>query len=289
MSLENFQKSAIPLSELYFLRPYGILDPEGYEKYFSLHCYKPGTTEAPLLDHYFVSRWDVPKGHTYTASDIITSPTAHMTIFPDKAVLSILLGKRSITGKGKGLMAGIKFHPGIIHAYNKGLTPQLINNPMPASSIFSEIDSNFVEAIKTMTDEEIIANLEKIIRAHSITPGKQITMLTTILREMRAHKHIITVADVARHCHIPERTLQHLFKTYLGLFPKWFLTRNRLLGVLQEAHNSRTKPQWTKIAANLGYSTQAHFTTEFKRTIGVTPSEYLKAFHDIRQVTSFDT
>jgi len=277
MSLENFQKSAIPLKQLYFLRPYGVLDPEGYEKYFTLRCYQPGGAEAGLLDHYFVSRWNIPDGHTYTASDIITSPTAHLTIFPDEATLSILLGKRHVTGKGEGVMAGIKFRPGIIHLYDKHLTAKLINNSVSAGTIFPEIDSPFIKEMQGMTDAEIIANLENIVRAHPITPDRKIALLHTILREMRAHKHIVTVTDVARHCQIPERTLQHLFRTYLELPPKWFLTRDRFLGALQEAHYSKEKPRWTDIAADLGYSTQAHFTTEFKRTIGVAPSEYVKS------------
>lgn len=273
---ENFQKSAIPLQELYFLRPYGILDPERYEKFFTLHLYKPGRQESNFIDHYFVSRWDIPDGQTYTASDIITGPAAHLTISPPQATLSMALGKRTIQAKGKGVMTGVKFHPGALHAYNKNIIPQIVNSSVPASFVFPEINQLFIQSIQEKSDKEIVTALEGLLRSHPAKLDPRIASINKILREIRAHKHLTTVSEVAKHCKIPERTLQHLFNTYLGLPPKWFIMRDRLLNALQAVHYAKAKPQWTAIAADLGYSSQAHFTTDFKNTIGELPSEYLK-------------
>jgi AraC-like DNA-binding protein len=222
-----------------------------------------------------VSRWNVPDNKTYIASDIITSPTAHLLIYSNTATLSITLGRRTLEAKGEGVMTGIKFRPGGLCAYNKDIIPRLVNSSIPASKVFEQINSQFIKKIDTLSDEDIVRELEYVVRSQRVVPDKHIELINTILREMRAHNHLVTINDVAMHCDIPERTLQYLFKTYLGLPPKWFLMRDRLLKALQEAHRSN-RNSWTDIAADLGYSSQSHFISDFKRIIGMSPSEYIK-------------
>lgn len=173
-------------------------------------------------------------------------------------------------------MAGVKFHPGALHAYDKDIIPKIINSSVPARAIFPEIDQLFNQGIQRKSEEEIVKCLEALLRTHPAKPDPRVASINKILREIRAHKHLVTVADVAKHSEISERTLQHIFNTYLGLPPKWFIMRDRLLSALQAVHYTKVKPRWTTIAADLGYSSQAHFTTDFKNTIGELPSEYLK-------------
>jgi len=56
---------------------------------------------------------------------------------------------------------------------------------------------------------------------------------------------------------------------------KWVIMRARMLEALQEAYE-QTSPDWVRIAADLGYSSQAHFITDFKRATGKTPATFKK-------------
>ncbi|MGI8987080.1 MAG: helix-turn-helix domain-containing protein [Nocardioidaceae bacterium] len=71
----------------------------------------------------------------------------------------------------------------------------------------------------------------------------------------------------------PPRTLQRLTARRIGLSPKWLIKRRRLheaAGALR----STVRPALARIAADLGYSDQAHFTRDFRRVTGLTPGEY---------------
>jgi AraC-like DNA-binding protein len=72
-----------------------------------------------------------------------------------------------------------------------------------------------------------------------------------------------------------ERWLQQLFRDYLGIGLKWLLQRHRLL-VAAEQIRENEPPNWAEIAYDLGYSSQSHFITDFKKVLGVTPLDYRK-------------
>ena len=49
--------------------------------------------------------------------------------------------------------------------------------------------------------------------------------------------------------------------------------RARMLDALEAAYK-QDKTDWAAIAADLGYSSQAHFITDFKRATGQTPATF---------------
>ena len=69
-----------------------------------------------------------------------------------------------------------------------------------------------------------------------------------------------------------QRTLQHLFKTHVGVGLKWIIRRYRLMEAAELAE-SGTVQNWTAIALELGYADHAHFTRAFKQALGASPSE----------------
>ena len=75
-----------------------------------------------------------------------------------------------------------------------------------------------------------------------------------------------------------ERSLQHVFQTYAGVGVKWIITRRRLLEAIDRV---RSQPHltWAEVAAELGYSSQSHFSRDFKDVTGASPSVYLKRLH----------
>lgn len=84
-----------------------------------------------------------------------------------------------------------------------------------------------------------------------------------------------SIQEVSSYFKIPERTLQHLFQREVGVSLKWVIMRARMIEALQEAYE-QPAVDWVRIANDLGYSSQAHFITDFKRATGQTPATFKK-------------
>jgi AraC-like DNA-binding protein len=81
------------------------------------------------------------------------------------------------------------------------------------------------------------------------------------------------VAEVAARHHVSERTLQRLFAAYVGIGPKWVLQRYRLHEAVEQLQ-ARREIDWARLALELGYYDQAHFTRDFRSLVGRTPAQY---------------
>ena len=68
--------------------------------------------------------------------------------------------------------------------------------------------------------------------------------------------------------------MQRLFSDYVGVSPKWVIRRSRLHDAAAQLAAAETV-NLTRLAHELGYSDQAHFTREFGRTFGESPKAYL--------------
>ena len=79
----------------------------------------------------------------------------------------------------------------------------------------------------------------------------------------------------ARHAMSP-RTLQRLFRRYVGVSPKWVLQRYRLHEAAERIAEGRDG-DWAATALELGYFDQAHFIRDFKALVGASPAQYAGA------------
>ncbi|WP_307849519.1 helix-turn-helix domain-containing protein [Qaidamihabitans albus] len=69
------------------------------------------------------------------------------------------------------------------------------------------------------------------------------------------------------------RTLQRLFPDCVGVRPKWAI---RVYRLNDAAKRISTDPglDYARLAAELGYSDQAHFTRDFAAVTGIPPAAY---------------
>ena len=83
----------------------------------------------------------------------------------------------------------------------------------------------------------------------------------------------VRVDDLADHLALSVRTTQRLADRYIGLTPLAIIRRYRLQ---EAAERLRSDPAVTiaDVAADLAYTDHAHFSADFKRTLGFAPSEY---------------
>ena len=81
------------------------------------------------------------------------------------------------------------------------------------------------------------------------------------------------VGQLATDLETPVRRLQRLFADYVGVSPKWVIRRARLHDAALRAEQGGPV-DWAELAADLGYSDQAHLTRDFTTIIGEPPARY---------------
>ncbi len=82
--------------------------------------------------------------------------------------------------------------------------------------------------------------------------------------------------SVAAELNISERQLYNAFKKLYGITPKRFLQNLRLNAVKQELlDGERGKLRISDVAYTCGFNHMSHFTSEYKKLFGCTPSSTL--------------
>ena len=91
----------------------------------------------------------------------------------------------------------------------------------------------------------------------------------------RALAHPLKVADLARFCEVPERTLQRHFAAFLGHSPLVHFRRLRLAAVREALLAPSDGASITEIATSVGFTHLGRFAAEYRRHFGETPSATL--------------
>lgn len=89
-----------------------------------------------------------------------------------------------------------------------------------------------------------------------------------------AAPHAARMHDVARATGLSPRRFSSVFREQVGLGPKRYARALRFFNVVRDVHASR-QVEWAAVAADCGFSDQAHLVHEFRAFSGMTPGEYL--------------
>ena len=108
---------------------------------------------------------------------------------------------------------------------------------------------------------------------HAPEPGPDYLRLRELIDRMRDDPSLVRVEQLPELVGWSPRTMQRHFRQTVGVSAKWVLARYRL----QEAAVELEREPGTNLAAlsvRLGWHDQAHFTNDFRRTLGTTPARY---------------
>ena len=100
-----------------------------------------------------------------------------------------------------------------------------------------------------------------------------------MVERIAAEPDITQVADLARKLCVGARQLERLFTHYVGVSPKWVIRLYRLHEAAERLTRLPCEPgtqagTLAQLAADLGYSDQAHFTRDFRSAAGRPPAKY---------------
>ncbi|HET6747117.1 MAG TPA: AraC family transcriptional regulator [Candidatus Saccharimonadales bacterium] len=249
----------------------GILNSQNFEKEVDLRCYEPSPEMAEFVDVYFIARWDRQGKLPYIAADILTQPVVNLFFTAGGAFVQWpAMGVRRFKVGDSGVYAGVKFKPGAFYSFCAELQ---VDTKTPADTFFPGATSQFSSELLRLADGDILEGMERLLLDMRPQLHSKQEVVAKVMRDI-AENSAHSVGSLAEKYKISERTLQQIAKQYVGIGIKQVMMRTRLLTAVE--YGLEKKPNWTTIAAELNYSTQSHFTNDFKRYIGVSPSQYTK-------------
>ncbi len=272
---EIFQKTAKP-ERIAELRRAGMLSAASFDDYSSLRAFLPDEGLQPLISHYWIVRWNIPQDITYRPTEVLASPMINIFFMSDEAFLYGLTTQSfEYEARGNGVMAGATFQPGGFFPYWGQPLASLPAHKSDLKLVFPDASAAFSRRILDKDDESIAMEIEALISQRRVTISPNIATISEIVRAVSLETRLKSVREVSEHFGIPARTLQHLFQHEVGVSLKWVVMRARLLEAIDEAYR-QPKPDWVRIAVDLGYSSQAHFIADFRRATGRSPAAFHK-------------
>lgn len=253
----------------------GKLDPAGFERNINFQTYVPPASLTPYINHFWTIRWNITSGQPYISEQVMHRPYIDVYLSSqDSGIQCSFRDKRDYEAADTGRIIGARFKPGAFHAFWRRSLAGLHNETIALQQAFAEADQTFIENTLSLQDDAAVGALAELLQAQNPQYDPNVEIINRIITAIETDQ-LQTVGDVARWAGKSERWLQQLFQNYIGIGIKWQLQRNKLLEAARFIREC-DHPDWADIAYDLGYSSQQHFITDFKRVLGETPLQYKK-------------
>lgn len=250
--------------------PRGILHPQ--TNTFSLTTHSPCQALTHLIERYWRVQWSMENAQTHQQATA-PHPCVNLSIEGPQAMLVGIFDQRfERTLSGQGDVFGVKFKPGAFYLFHPVNASSLVGKIEPAEHVFADINL-LVEQVnhhKQLQDKAIACDVYFSNRVHPTQP--EYALVQRALETIITSPTMCTVTQLAQHLHITPRSLQRLFKKWVGVSPKWVICRYRVQGAIDAITD--TPPNWTELAIQMGYYDQSHFINDFKSMVGMTPQQY---------------
>ena len=264
----------------------GILRPHVAAQKFRLTHHAPAADLRDLVQRYWIIHWDLPPGarhvqetlpspHVNLVVGSSTGPSTGIATMREQADLFGVFTQRYINRLGgRGRVFGIKFQPGGFHPFARFPMTTLTNRTLPLAEVFGADGNRFPAAILASTDEQAqVAAANHFLCNRLPTPDETVALVNQTVALITAERALTRVEQVAERMHVSPRTLQRLFRDYVGVGPKWVIKQFRLHEAAARLDGG-DNVDLAQLALNLGYFDQAHFIKDFTAVVGVSPTEY---------------
>jgi len=257
-------------------KPRGILNFKAGQKKFQLSRHLPAQDLSFFVEHYWIVSWDL-RGQEPYVQETLPHPCVHLVFEKDQSrVYGVETGKFARLLENKGRVFGIKFKPGGFYPFVNAPISRFTNACVSCWDVFGVESKALEEALLSREDEaEMIELAEKFLRERLPEQDKNVRVINEIVDCIIADREITKVDDVVGRFNLNKRTVQRLFRQYVGVSPKWVIKRYRLHEVAERLAEGEVV-DWPGMVVELGYSDQAHFIKDFKTIVGRTPAEYAK-------------
>ncbi|WP_328341016.1 AraC family transcriptional regulator [Micromonospora sp. NBC_00421] len=271
----------------------GILDPARLRRELRFRRHLPTPALRPWVEHYWLVDWALTAPFV---QQVVPHPAVNVVFRrdaggPETAELAGV-GRTlfTVTLTGTGTVSGIQFRPGGFRPFWRRPVAELTDRHVPlatgpaatpaaaAGSTVAPTPAAGPAVAPTRcegTDDERRHALDAFLLAWAPQPDPGAAEAIALAETIRTDRSVLRVDDLARRHDLPVRRLQRLFLDHVGVGPKWVIRRYRLLEAIEQAATGL--PDWAALAADLGYSDQAHLARDFAAVTGRTPTGYARS------------
>jgi len=250
----------------------GTLYPERLPELYRL---APARAAEPLVRWFWITRWSLPEGEV-SRQDVISFPALNLVVENGLVGLAGPTTRADHTDlTGSGWAIGALLRPAAVPVLTAD--PGALRDrydPFEAPDLYAGIEA----AMATDNADGRTAAAQRFsswLVARAGEPGRE-ALLANRLADLAEDAGVRRVGDIAEQLAVSERTLQRLARTYIGLSPAALIRRRRLQEAAERIRDD-PDPDLAALAAELGYTDQAHLTNEFGRVLGFTPAGYRRA------------
>jgi AraC-like DNA-binding protein len=244
-----------------------ILNPDAGAGRFTLETHPPSPALADFVERYWIVRWN------------LAEPFAQETL-PDPLV-NVVVGdhqpgiwgpqQRRFTAElhGRGSVVGAKFRPGGLHPWLGRDLATIANTTLPVAALFD------IAPFRDTSDDDrsLVTAMESMLLARTPAADPNIGVVSAAVDLARDDPALSRCDDLAARLALAPRTLERLFRRYVGVSAKWVMRRFRVQEACARAQTGSV-PDWSRLATDLGYFDQSHFIRDFKSQVGRTPADY---------------
>jgi AraC-like DNA-binding protein len=257
---------------------YGLL---GGRADFELDRIPPAAELGGLVERHWLVSWDLPAGRLSSVT-LLPHPCVNLVFDGQKLVIAGV-GRERFTYPlaGRGRVFGVKFRPGAFAPFVDYEVSELTDRYLPAEQVWG---ADALELERTLSGAGDVAEqvdaAESFLRRHWPAPDPNVELVGRMVRALLRDRSVTRVEDVSNRYRMSPRSLQRLFRRYVGVSPKWVLQRYRLHEAA--ARLAEESGDTGQVAADLGYYDQSHFIHDFAAAVGLTPAQYAAACADGR-------
>ncbi|MGV9616001.1 helix-turn-helix transcriptional regulator [Nocardia xishanensis] len=257
----------------------GILHPREQSRHRSLARLPAGPRVGEFVDWYWAVRWDLRGCPPYVA-EVLPFPCVNVTFERSEQrvggfVTGVCTTKFTRELTGLGMTFGARFHAGGFGAFTGLDVGSLRDRSLPLAEVFPDAADLAERVLAAASDEDRRALVEAFLAPRAGGHDPTFLLVTRIVHDMEHDRSLTRVDQVTERFGVPVRTLQRMFRRYVGAGPKWVLRRYRLQDGAELLANGRHADLAT-LAVELGYFDQAHFSREFTAEVGMAPLEYAR-------------
>ena len=255
-------------------KPRGVLRPSLPQGEFQHHRRQPSPALVGLIEHYWYVSWDL-RDLPAQQQETLPHPNVQLVFEAGQARIHGVHTARFIKHlQDQDYVFGIKFRAGGFYPFYRQPIATLENQSIDISTCFADAG--------TMLREQILASLgfdamcsvaEQFLLQHLPAPDAQVEHVSKLLARIASDRDITSVEQLMAITGMDKRALQRLFQKYVGIGPKWVISRYRLHEAVAQVQEGKTV-SWSELALELGYFDQAHFIRDFRQLVGLSPQEY---------------
>lgn len=258
-----------------------------------VHRYAPPRALERVVRRFWVPVWSIPPGER-SVQRVLQYPVCLVVVAHDYAHLTGPtrgLGTKVLDGAGWAV--GAMLQPSAGWHLLGGPVRDLVDDvrdleaaesaALPAAGV---VPASVIRAIRAEMAPDPVDPARRaravaaLADALAAVPGPDPDgeLADRIVAEVEHDPGLLRVSQVCERFALTERSLQRLLARRVGLGPKWLIQRRRLheaAGRLRGHDDAGARrPALARLATDLGYADQAHFSRDFATVTGTTPAAF---------------